>query len=292
MSFRPKEIEEHTNLYALHPVSHRLAALLAKTSLHPNAVSFTGIVFGLAAAVAFYQFRVPGAAWIGLAGMVVWHLLDGTDGQLARLTGRSSVAGKVIDGFADYTVYLAVYVALAAALAREMGGWVALLAAFSVASHVLQGAAYERQRETYLFWVYSGEAGKGPPRVEMPKNPILFGLYFGYLKVQNFLDTAEAVKQRGFDLALGPNRRALAAEKYKELYAASVRRWWMLSANTHTFAICLFTALGVPLLYFVFEILVLNGIFLTLLADKRRRDREFMTWLAALPKAGGAATPA
>ncbi|HXV74106.1 MAG TPA: CDP-alcohol phosphatidyltransferase family protein [Sphingomonadales bacterium] len=284
MSFRPKEIEEHTNLYVLHPVSHRLAAGLARTPLHPNAVSFTGIAFGLLAALAYYNFREPGAVWVGFAFMVIWHLLDGTDGHLARLTGKSSTTGKVIDGFADYTVYLAVYVALAAALVPEMGAWVAAVAALSAASHVLQAAAYERERETYLFWVYSGEAGKGAPRTEMPKNPLLFGLYYGYLKVQNFLDSSEAVKQHGFDLAIGPNRRALAAEKYKALYAAHVRQWWMVSANTHTVAVFLFTALGTPFYYFMFEIFLLNAIFLVLLADKRRRDREFMAWLAGLPK--------
>ena len=292
MSSRPQEIEEHTNLWVLHPISHRLAALLARTSLQPNVVSFTGIVFGLMAAVAYHQFRAEGAAWIGFGCMVIWHLLDGVDGQLARLTGRSSTTGKVIDGFADYTVYLAVYVALAAALAPEMGGWVIGVVVLSAASHVLQAAALERERETYFFWVYSGEAGKSPAVAEMPKNPILFGLYFGYLKIQNFLDRSEAVKQHGFDLAIGPNRRALAAERYKALYADHVRRWWMLSANTHTFSIFLFTVFGQPFYYFLFEIFILNGIFLLLLADKRRRDRDFMAWLAALPKAGGAGAAA
>lgn len=282
MTSRPNEIEEYTNRYFVHPVSRRLAAVLARLDVHPNAVSFAGIVFGLSAAVAYYHFAREGAALIGFGCMLVWHVLDGTDGQLARLSGKATTAGKVIDGFADYSVFLAVYVALGLASAGTLAvpiGWLVVLAA---TSHVLQAAALERERETYVFWVYSGQAGKQPGRGPMPSNPILYWLYFGYLRVQNFLDSVERVKQHGFDLELGPHRRALAAEKYRDLYSRHIRRWWVLSANTHTVAIFIFAFLGQPEWYFVFDATVLNAVLLVLLWDKRRRDKTFMAWLEKL----------
>lgn len=48
--------------------------------------------------------------------MVVWHILDGVDGQLARLTNRQSEFGKVIDGLADNVTFVSVYFGLGLAL--------------------------------------------------------------------------------------------------------------------------------------------------------------------------------
>lgn len=284
MTSRPQEIEEYSNRYFVHPVSRRLATVLARLDVHPNLVSFAGIFFGLSAALAYYHFDQAGAAVLGFAFMVAWHVLDGTDGQLARLSGKATTAGKVIDGFADYSVFLTVYISLGVAGAQGFSWPVAGLVVLAAASHILQAAALERERETYVFWVYSGQAGKQPGRGPMPSNPLLYWLYFGYLRVQNFLDSVERVKQHGFDLALGPHRRALAAEKYRELYSRHIRRWWVLSANTHTVAIFIFAALGYPVWYFVFEATVLNTVLLLLLWDKRRRDRAFMAWLEGLER--------
>ena len=98
MTSRPKEIEAHTNRWFFHPLSRALAQLLAKTSVHPNLVSFVGVGFGLAAAYNYYHFHDPKSVITGFVCMLIWHVLDGTDGMLARMTGKATVLGRAIDG--------------------------------------------------------------------------------------------------------------------------------------------------------------------------------------------------
>ena len=84
---RTAEIEEWTNRVVIHPVSSRLTPWLARLGVSPNAVSLAGMACGLAAGMAYHR-SVAGPAYAvaGLLLMLAWHVLDGADGQLARLT--------------------------------------------------------------------------------------------------------------------------------------------------------------------------------------------------------------
>lgn len=91
-------------------VSRRLAA----TSVTPNAITWTSIVVGLAGAAAI-AVGSPGAA-IPFAGtLLVWlsAILDGCDGELARVKWMASEAGARLDLFGDHVVNFAVLAAVA-----------------------------------------------------------------------------------------------------------------------------------------------------------------------------------
>jgi len=93
---RTREIEEITNLYFIHPLASRLVPLFAQMRLTPNAVSITGMLFGILAALAYYRYADLRFAITGFALMIAWHVMDGADGQLARLTHSYSYFGKVL----------------------------------------------------------------------------------------------------------------------------------------------------------------------------------------------------
>lgn len=279
MPFRPKEIEELSNFYLLHPASHRLAKTLAKTSLHPNAVSLTGMFCGLFAAFFYYHYLSIEFVWIGFVLMIIWHIMDGADGHLARLTGKASASGKVMDGIADYTVYLAVYVALTLALIPIMGIKIIVITLLAAVSHIFQAAACERERETYLFWVYGNEQSTIQTITEMPKNFILYYLYFAYIKTQNFLDVAKETKTTKGISTLSPLHQELISEKYKELYTKYMHQWWILGANAHTGLLFIFALFQKPFYYFIFELSVLNAILLFLLLRKKKLDKKFLIFL-------------
>lgn len=285
MGARAPEIEDLTNLWIVHPLSNRVARLLSKTPVHPNAVSIAGMLCGFAAAWFFYNFDQGNSVYWALAFMFAWHVLDGADGHLARLTGKATVFGRVMDGFADYSVYLSVYVALGLAIAERYNGPVVWLVVAGAVSHIVQAAAYERQRESYTFWVYSGQAGKEPGKTSLPDFLPFRLLLAGYLKMQNAMDSATKMKQQGFDLALGPHRRELAAAEFKRKNENHMHVWSILSANAHTFALFLFAWLGNPITYFLFEIIALNGVLILLLIIKNQKDAEFSHFLKELQPA-------
>ena len=118
---RESEIEEITNLYVIHPVSTFLTPRFARLGITPNAVSLAGMGFGILAGFAYYRYRDPRWAVVGFLLMIAWHVMDGADGQLARLTNAQSELGKILDGICDYVTFIAVYSALAAALSRNIG---------------------------------------------------------------------------------------------------------------------------------------------------------------------------
>lgn len=282
MSYRPREIEAWTNLWFFHPFSRLLARFLSKTPVHPNAVSIVGVVLGLSAAYSYYHYQDGYFVFYAFAFMLAWHVLDGTDGMLARMTGKATVFGRALDGVSDYTVFLSVYLSLAAAMYAEgnpnglwlwfLGGW----------SHIIQAGAYERQRDIYSFWVYSGNAGKIPGEEPITPVPVFNHLHRAYLYVQNKMDASHKLVQTGFEMKMGDRRREMAAAEYKRMYAPFLHIWSLLSANSYTIAIFLMTWLFGPMYYFILEFTLFNLLLIILLLVKRRLDNKFLAYLKTL----------
>jgi phosphatidylglycerophosphate synthase len=111
-------------------VSQRAGSLLAwaahRLGLSPSTVTLAGLVVGVGSSVALVQWASatirPGSAVImGLAVGLGWQLayaLDCADGQLARVTGRTSPAGARLDILCDVAVQISVVAALTAVTAE------------------------------------------------------------------------------------------------------------------------------------------------------------------------------
>ncbi|MDE1147189.1 MAG: CDP-alcohol phosphatidyltransferase family protein [Azospirillaceae bacterium] len=277
---RTSEIEEVTNLYVIHPISSWLTPRFARLGIHPNAVSLAGMAFGITAGIAYSHYQNLGCTLAAFVLMVAWHVMDGADGQLARLTNAQSETGKILDGICDYVTFIAVYVGLAITLTAEQGAWVWIVIVASGVAHAVQSAAYEMQRQCYNFWGWgrkSAELAKlDAPAAHRPG--ILGGLYRLYLRLQ-YLTTGVTV---GFHDELA---RALAAdaaraprirEAYRAVFAPSVRRWSILSANYRTLGIFIAAAAGRPLLYFWFELIGFSLILAVLLSRQAARSARFL----------------
>ena len=275
---RASEIEEITNLYVIHPVSNFLTPRFARLGIPPNAVSLAGMGFGVLAAFAYCHYRDLRWAVAGFLLMIAWHVMDGADGQLARLTNAQSELGKVLDGVCDYVTFVAVYVALAAALARGMGGRAWALAVVAGVFHAFQSAVYEAERQEYAYWGLGKASAKlamPPPADDEAAAPVaaLHRLYVG----AQLLVTGQAVAfhrrlAEAFEKA-GPAGADAIRERYREIFAPAVRRWSILSANYRTIGIFIGAAIGRPDYYFLFEIFGFSAILLVLLAYQRSRYR-------------------
>jgi archaetidylinositol phosphate synthase len=99
-------------------LAHRLVTPLRDSWVTPNHLTTARLAFGLAAAAAF----VPGTyVWSNLAALllVFSNFADHTDGELARITGKTSRLGHVYDLASDAAVTILLFVAIGVGVAAN-----------------------------------------------------------------------------------------------------------------------------------------------------------------------------
>lgn len=288
-SRRTREIEEFTNLHFIHPLAARITPVLARLRVSPNSVSITGMSCGLLAGWAYFHYQDIRYVVGGFLLMLIWHVLDGVDGQLARLTNRQSELGKIIDGVADNVTFAAVYVGLGLALSQSQGTWVWLLIAASGAAHSLQAAAYELQRQEYDFWGWDRKSAEFKP-IEMPGTEnqprsllqrLAYGLEYCYVRIQGLAARVDH-QYRGkiaSALAMHPDRAEAIRHRYRETFSSLVRSWSICSSNYRTFLIFLSAAFNVPQLYFFIELFVFTPLTMLLIRQQKIKSLEFSRFL-------------
>jgi archaetidylinositol phosphate synthase len=129
------------------PLSRPLVAALARARVAPTAVVLANAAIGLVAAAALARGQLLAAALL----LQVKTLLDNADGQLARVSGRVTLAGRYLDTEADLVVNAAIF----AALAHVTGEPVLAAAAFVALTVVLavDFGMTELYREAHGTWV-------------------------------------------------------------------------------------------------------------------------------------------
>jgi archaetidylinositol phosphate synthase len=99
-------------------LARRLIAPLKDTRVTPNHLTTLRLIVGLAAALAF----CPGSyGWSNIAALllVISNFLDHTDGELARLTGKTSRIGHIYDLASDAVVTTLLFIAVGAGVAAN-----------------------------------------------------------------------------------------------------------------------------------------------------------------------------
>lgn len=105
-------------------ISRPISMLLARTAITPNQITAIGFLLGLLAAALL---ALPGSAWWIAGGLLIQaaSILDGCDGEVARLKHRESARGgwldTVLDRYADAALALAVTLSAARV---EPAAWV------------------------------------------------------------------------------------------------------------------------------------------------------------------------
>jgi phosphatidylglycerophosphate synthase len=101
-------------------LARRLVTPLKDSRATPNHLTTVRLAFGLAAAAAF----LPGTyGWtnIGALLLVLSNFLDHTDGELARISGKTSRIGHIYDLASDAVVTILVFMAIGVGLGARVG---------------------------------------------------------------------------------------------------------------------------------------------------------------------------
>jgi phosphatidylglycerophosphate synthase len=129
-------------------ISLALTRRLVGTRVTPNAMTLVSLAVGLVGA-AFFLSPSPGYQLVGALLFLTHSILDGCDGELARLRFLESRRGAILDFWGDNLVHVAVFGCIAVGWALVTGAlWPLALGAVTIASGL--GAAACVFRRTML----------------------------------------------------------------------------------------------------------------------------------------------
>ena len=118
-TLKSKETEDWLDFHVIRPLCYHLARFFAWLGWHPNTVTLWSMVIGVASTFffvsgCFYYEGVHGLVMnlIAILLLMIADILDCTDGQLARLTGKKSHVGRILDGIAGFVWFIPIYHAL------------------------------------------------------------------------------------------------------------------------------------------------------------------------------------
>jgi phosphatidylglycerophosphate synthase len=122
---RPEQEFLINRLYGAH-ISPYFTVACLRLGLTPDQVTIVGAAVGaLGVALLF----LPAGWWsvVAVVGLQVGYVLDFSDGQVARMTGRSSAAGSYLDWLTHFYIPVGMSLALAASVAWASGQFVVLV---------------------------------------------------------------------------------------------------------------------------------------------------------------------
>jgi phosphatidylglycerophosphate synthase len=234
---------------------------LARTPLTPNMVSVIGAGFVIAAGIAYAQPWWPVSALLGLVLHMTWHVVDGADGDLARISGRSSPTGEMVDGLCDYISHIVLYFVLGYLLSLQIGGWSWVIMTVAGLSHIVQSNHVEVQRRQYQWWVYGTPWLRNTHSADSATANSGFGaLVSFYLSLASGMtphalkiDAAVAAANDRDPAALDRIRAAVRAEAPPLLFLCK-----LLGPNPRAIVLGLSMLAGSPIWYFFYQAVVLN----------------------------------
>lgn len=288
------DTEEFIDIHFYRPIGYRWALFFNKFGVSPNSITIASIFIGIAAGICFYYQNLP----INIIGMIllVWaNSYDSADGQLARMTGKKTPLGRILDGFSGDLWFFSIYAAICLRLTPEWGIWIWILAAITGFFHSKQAAMADYYRNIHLLFL-KGKAGSelsySPTLKENYKKlswkkdfiyKLFETFYINYTVGQetltpNFQKMMNIIRTQYKDEAPAWFRTA-----FREKSLPLMKYTNMLSFNTRVIALFISLFLDMPWLYFVFELTILNGMLVYMILTHEHFCKIFTEQLASRP---------
>ena len=281
------DTEEFIDIHFYRPIGYRWALLFNKLNVSPNSVTVASIFIGIAAGFCFY-FQSLAINIVGMLLLVWANMYDSADGQLARMTGKKSALGRILDGTAGDLWFISIYAAICLRLTPEGWGiWIWLLAATTGFFHSKQAAMADYYRNIHLLFL------KGKSGSELSRSPqlkenfkkmkwrdgfiykLFEAFYINYTVGQEawtprFQEMMNIIREKYDGQAPEWFRTAFRAKSLPLMKYTN-----MLSFNTRVIALFVSLFINMPWLYFLFEITVLNAMLLYMIRRHERVCAEF-----------------
>lgn len=165
---KSEDTEENIDVYFTRPIGLFFALIWKQLGVHPNVVTVLSFFLGAGAGWCFYHTDLEMNIY-GVILLMFANFCDSTDGQLARMTGKKSLIGRMLDGFSSDVWFFCVYVAIALRLQNQcivgtdsrwgIGIW-ALCALAGLGAHARQARLADYYRNIHLFFLLGKEGSE------------------------------------------------------------------------------------------------------------------------------------
>ncbi len=253
MAPTPIKTDEPFDRVFSRPAASVIVALLHRTPITPNQVTFIATLFGIGVGVSL-AFRHGYAA----AGCVLAYLaFDCADGQLARKRGGSSgYLGRAVDGIGDYISAVAMHLGLIAWLGQKHG-WIPGVAWGLAAGLSAAWASFLLDRYKRL---YSGTMDDPVAiKAEADATPGWRGWMIGSMV--------------GYCTKLDGGLRVPDLPAYQQRMRGPLVLFLYNGPTSHFFWMTIFFALYEPMFYAWLAVIPLNGLSLGTLLWQRKLER-------------------
>lgn len=301
-TFKSQDTEEWLDIHFTRPLGYLWARFFDYFDIHPNVVTILSIILGAAAGVMFYFENITYTV-IGILLLVWANLYDSADGQLARMTGKKTRWGRILDGFAGdvwfFTIYAAICLRLQSNFIPETdikwGIWIWLLAAFSgFICHGKQCQLADYYRNIHLYMI-KGEQGSELDNFQNLRAELktlswkkdgmwMVFLYFygNYTRSQEQM--TPCFQKLRTSIVNRWNRSALPEALRNDFRAGSLplmKYANILTFNTRAIVLYIVLLIGMPWLYLVFEIVVMNFLFFYMRAKHEKLCQRILNNLSS-----------
>ena len=281
------DTEEFIDIHFYRPIGYRWALLFNKMGVSPNAVTIASIVIGVAAGICYY----PTDLALNILGMLllVWaNSYDSADGQLARMTGKKTPLGRILDGAAGDIWFITIYAAICLRLTPQWGIWIWVLAAITGFFHSKQAAMADYYRNVHLLFLKgkSGSELSYSPHLKEHYREMSWRREFIYKLFETFYINYTVGQEQltpQFQRLMNKIRTQYAGQApesfrvaFREKSLPLMKYTNMLSFNTRVIALFISLLIDLPWVYFLFEMTVLNAMLVYMIYTHEQFCKRFM----------------
>lgn len=282
-SFKSEDTEEWLDVYFTRPIGLVFALMWKRLGVHPNAITILSIFLGVGAGWMFMYTDLMHNI-LGVILLMLANFCDSTDGQLARLTGKKTLIGRILDGFSGDVWFFCIYFAICWRLMDRpipgtdnvWGVWIWVLAFMAgVMCHSRQSSLADYYRQIHLFFLKGKEgseldtyAGQRAIYESLPRGAWLQrAFYYNYANYCRSQERRTPRFQQFMTWIAGryPDIADMPQSLREEFLAGS--RPLMKYTNILTFnvrAICIYVTClaNIPWVYFLIEIVLMSLLYI------------------------------
>ena len=255
LSFKSEDTEEWLDVHFTRPIGLVFALLWNKLDIHPNVITIVSIFLGVGAGWMFHYTDLLHNIY-GVLLLMFANFCDSTDGQMARITGKKTLIGRMLDGFSGDLWFTSIYLGIVARLWYqtipgtdiEWRFWGFLLcAAAGIGLHAKQSSLADYYRQIYE---------------SLPKSDVLSRVFY-----YNYANYCQSQEQRtpNFQKFFAAWKQQPSEDIRERLLAGSrplMKYTNLLTFNARAITIYVTCLLNCPWVYPLVEITVFQAMYM------------------------------